>query len=331
MTALRVPAPAKINLVLRILGRREDGYHDLDTLFQAISLGDEVTLRPATSSGIHLTVVGADVGPVGDNLAFRAAQSWSDAAGIDPRVTIRLSKRVPAGAGLGGGSSDAGAVLRGLEAMHGAPLGPSGIAEIGSDLGADVPFFCGSAGLARGEGIGERLTPLPALPVRHLIVAVPPVPVPTAGAYGWLAAARAPAGPTAEPAGATRTTEAADPVVDAVRRDLDRLSGSGTPPTWHDIDVLASNDFHDVVADRVPDVGAVIERLEAVGLDGVLLSGSGGAVFGFLPGDGEPSGESERVVEQLRETLPGVRTFAVRTLPTLPPPEPVDADAADRP
>lgn len=311
MTALRVLAPAKINLVLRILGRREDGYHDLDTLFQAISLGDEVLLLPKATSGIELGVTGADVGPAEDNLAFRAARRWADVSGIDPRVEIRLSKRVPAGAGLGGGSSDAGAVLRGLEKMHGEPLGPGGIARLGAELGADVPFFCGSAGLARGQGIGEQLTPLPALSERKLLVVVPPVPVPTAGAYGWIADARS---STGEPRGT-----------------LDRLADVGVAPTWDDVDRLASNDFHAVVADRVPAVAAAIEQLEAAGLDGVLLSGSGSAVFGFLPRSGDTAMAAERVTERLRGVLPGARIFAARTLRTIPGPGAVDVAAIDRP
>ncbi|HKK93876.1 MAG TPA: 4-(cytidine 5'-diphospho)-2-C-methyl-D-erythritol kinase [Longimicrobiales bacterium] len=326
MTALRVLAPAKINLVLRILDRREDGYHDLDTLFQAISLGDEVTLVPGDGPGIDFRVEGADVGPTEQNLAFRAARAWSAATGIDPRIRIQLTKRVPAGAGLGGGSSDAGAVLRGLEAMHGALLGVEGISRIGAELGADVPFFCGVAGLARGEGIGERLTPLPALPERDLVVAVPAVPVPTAGAYGWLASARESA------ARAPRASGEGGP------QRLETLADPTGAPTWADIDRIASNDFHTVVADQVPEVARLIERLEDAGLEGVMLSGSGSAVFGFLPratdGSIDPDGRRvavDRITRHVRAELSGVRTFAATTLGTIPGPETLDTGEGDRP
>ncbi len=312
MRALRVSAPAKINLVLRILERRGDGYHELDTLFQAISLGDRVTLVPADRPGIRLRVEGADVGPIEQNLAYRAARAWYEATGIDPRMDLHLEKRVPAGAGLGGGSSDAGAVLRGLEAMHGAPLRAEGISRIGVELGADVPFFCGVAGLARGEGIGERLTPLPPLPERGLVVAVPPVPVPTGGAYGWLASVR---DASATPPG---TSGAETPV------DLGKVADPTMVPTWEEVGRVASNDFHEVVAGKVPEVARLIEQLDEAGLEGVMLSGSGSAVFGFLPA-------VDAAVERVRTALPEVRTFVARTLSTIPEPESVELDSADRP
>ncbi len=293
--ALRVEAPAKINLVLRILGRRPDGYHELDTLFQAISLSDEVLIVPREASGVGLTVVDADVGPADRNLALRAARAWADASGVDPRVHIRLTKRIPAGAGLGGGSSDAGAVLRGLEAMHGAPLGAVRIAEIGAGLGADVPFFCRGEALARGRGIGERLDPLGALPPRDVVVVVPPVPVPTAEAYGWLAAARR----------AGRSGSAA--------RSGDRLSAVAGGPTWPGVEHALGNDFHDVVAKRVPEVATVVRAMGAAGLRHVLLSGSGSAVFGF---------PADSLADSLAEALPEARVFRATTLERLSPPVP---------
>jgi 4-diphosphocytidyl-2-C-methyl-D-erythritol kinase len=307
--AMRVDAPAKINLTLRILDRRPDGYHELDTLFQAISLTDEVLIVPREAPGVGLTVVDADVGPAEDNLALRAARAWADASGVDPKVHIRLTKRIPAGAGLGGGSSDAGAVLRGLEAMHGGPLGTERIADIGVTLGADVPFFCGEAALARGQGIGERLDPLAAMPPRDLIVVVPEVPVPTASAYGWLAANRREGAPGAEPGrGAGR------PI--AVPIEGGALGRGRFEPAWSAIDHLIGNDFHAVVAARVPAVAAAVRALEAVGLEHVLLSGSGSAVFGFPTDDIDTSG----VVDRLRSALPEARIFPATTLDAMPAP-----------
>lgn len=291
MSALEVLAPAKVNLALRILGRRQDGYHELDTLFQAVSLWDVIHLSRRPEGGVALEVVGADVGPSEDNLALRAARAWAEASGVDPAVSIRLEKRIPAGAGLGGGSSDAGAVLRGLEVMHGGLLGGERLRRVASGLGADVAFFAGSAGLARGEGIGDRLTPLPALEARELVVAVPGTPVPTGPAYGWLAASRG-GGGASEPLPALDTVD------------------------WGALDGLAGNDFHDVVAARIPEVATLALEMVEAGLEGVLLSGSGSALFGF-PGTGA---SAEEVAARLSGTRPGVRAWAARTLAALPEP-----------
>jgi len=295
MSSLRISAPAKINLVLRILGRREDGYHELDTLFQAVSLSDEVVLTEQRRPGVELVVAGADVGPTEDNLALRAARAWQAESGIEPAVEIRLTKRIPAGAGLGGGSSDAGAVLRGLEVMYGHPLGTRRLQAIGAGLGADVPFFCGTSGLARGRGIGEELSPVAELPPRRLLIVVPGVPVSTPSAYGWVAATREAGAPVSAP--------------------LD-LPPS---PSWTELDGVAGNDFHAVVASRVEEVAAAARAMEEAGLSGVLLSGSGGAIFGFLPDAGA---ESYLEAVERRTALLGCRSFLVETLPHLPGPEP---------
>ncbi|MDT8369346.1 MAG: 4-(cytidine 5'-diphospho)-2-C-methyl-D-erythritol kinase [Longimicrobiales bacterium] len=287
---IRIQAPAKINLALRVLDRREDGYHELDTLFQAISLSDEVLLTPREEAGAGLQVTGAELGPVRENLALRAAHAWQAATGIDAGIEIRLAKRIPAGAGLGGGSSDAGAVLRGLEALHGSPLGPRRLGRLGATLGADVPFFTGEAALARGRGVGDRLDPLPALPPRQIIVAVPQRPVRTAAAYRWLAEART-------GVGSAPSLVLPDPL------------------TWTAVDELAQNDFHDVVARRVPEVAALREELVDAGLEGVLLSGSGSALFGFLP-----AGDREASLDRLRRIPGGAEIFEASTLPEIPPP-----------
>lgn len=288
--AVRVPAPAKVNLALRILGRRPDGYHELDTLFQAISLADEVLLIPRGEPGVGLSVIGADVGPSDDNLALRAARLWCETTGIDPGIHIRLTKRIPAGAGLGGGSSDAGAVLRGLETLFDAPLGPLRTAELGASLGADVAYFCGTAGLARGQGIGTHLTDLPELPPRPLALALPPVPVPTPAAYRWVASRREDGGAASEPL----------PLVDT--------------PTWADLDALAGNDFHGIVASEVPEVAATLRAMQSAGLDGALLSGSGSALFAFLP-----ETVAAREVADLRAALEsiGARLLLAETLPRI--------------
>jgi len=146
---VRRGAPAKVNLSLRVLARERSGYHQLETLFCALELRDEIEIERG-GGALSLQVEGAELGPPEENLVHRAAVAFHDAAGIRPDTRIRLRKRIPAGAGLGGGSSDAAATLAALNALHGAPLGPTHLLRLGAELGSDVPFFlCGSSGTAR--------------------------------------------------------------------------------------------------------------------------------------------------------------------------------------
>jgi 4-diphosphocytidyl-2-C-methyl-D-erythritol kinase len=186
-----VTAPAKLNLGLAVVGRRPDGYHDLHTVFQAIDLADTVRLRRRPEPGVSLVVDGEVPVPAGEeNLAVRAALRLGEGLqahrGEGPWKTagleIHLTKRIPSGAGLGGGSSDAAAVLVGLEALWGARLPEPERLALALALGSDVPFFL-IGGTARGEGRGEILTPLPAPPPAAWVLAIPPFAVATAKAY----------------------------------------------------------------------------------------------------------------------------------------------------
>jgi 4-diphosphocytidyl-2-C-methyl-D-erythritol kinase len=292
---LRASAPAKINLWLRVLGRRADGFHDLDTLFQAVDLSDEVEVV-RRGSGVALSVEGPDLGPIERNLAFRAARAFFDrlegGAGAGG-VEIRLRKRIPAGAGLGGGSSDAGAVLRCLDRMWSRPFPPGVLAELGGSLGSDVPFFLGRAALARGRGRGELLDPLPPLPEGHLVLVLPPVHVATGPAYGALARAR----------GAHSTGPAAPPL--------------GFPATWTELGARAVNDFETVVPGAHPQVAASLEALREAGAWPALLSGSGGACFGFVA----DRAQCEHVAGEVSQRL-GWPAVPARTLDRLPEPRP---------
>lgn len=178
MASLKVLAYAKLNLVLRIVGRREDGYHLLQSLFCAVDLADEIELEPLPR-GIEI-VAPAELGPPEGNLAYRAAKLLLGENG--PGVRIVLRKRIPPGAGLGGGSSDAAAVLAGLNLLYGFRKSAEELRNQAAKLGADVPFFLGRSP-AWVEGIGERLTPLDLpLPFVFLLV-IPPYPCPTAEVY----------------------------------------------------------------------------------------------------------------------------------------------------
>jgi 4-diphosphocytidyl-2-C-methyl-D-erythritol kinase len=291
---VRIRAPAKVNLALRILGRRESGYHDLETLFQAVDLCDDVSLRVTSGAGIDLEVSGADVGPAEDNLVVRAARAFLSEGSITTGLSIRLEKRIPAGAGLGGGSSDAGATLRGLRALFPEALDRERIAGLAATLGSDVPFFVGNAGLSLGRGRGEVLRPLPPLPEGQLVIGCPPVHVATAGAFGALARSRA--GGAAAPAPASL------------------LSGGHPLVRWDDVAELAVNDFEATVTRDHPLVAVALDTLRATDPVFALLSGSGAAVFGVYT-DASAADEGCDVASA---ACPSVRFVRARTLSALP-------------
>lgn len=288
--AVRLHAPAKVNLFLRVHDRREDGFHEIDTLFQAIGLADvlEVSVEPGRGGedDLALHVSGADLGTPDRNLAWRAARAFLTETGADVRVQVDLEKRIPAGAGLGGGSSDAAAVLRALDALLPGRLSPPSLLRLGADLGSDVPFFLGGSPLAMAKGRGELLEPLRPLPVRDVVVVMPPVHVSTAWAYQALDETR-PDRPGVRP----------------------HVHPAPRPASWAHVAALAGNDFEDVVLADRPEVAASLEALRAAGASVALLSGSGGACFGIFP----DAATGERVARVLRGSL-GWPALATRTL-----------------
>ncbi len=175
---MELSANAKINLTLDILRRREDGYHDLQMVMQSVTLADALTLTPAqgeegcAASNLHFLPTG------GKNLTQMAAAAFRAAAGTGGEVDVSIQKHIPVCAGLAGGSADAAAVLRAMNALTGAGLSLARLAEIGARVGSDVPF-CVLGGAALAEGRGERLTPLPCLPFCHIVICKPPFSVST--------------------------------------------------------------------------------------------------------------------------------------------------------
>jgi len=286
-TAVR--APAKVNLSLRVLRRRTDGYHDLDTLFQAIDLYDEVEVE-LVGGGVSLSVErAADLGPEESNLAHRAASAFIEAAGAETGVRVRLTKHIPVGAGLGGGSSDAAAVLRCLSALI-PGVGASRLAEIGAVLGSDVPFFLGESPLARGRGRGELLQPLDPLPPTDLVLVSPPVRVSTAEAYRALADNRA--------AGMERPDPVAAPVA----------------TSWNDPTAVSINDFEPLMAASHPEIAGALASLLSVGASLARMTGSGSTCFGLF----DDREAAERAAEALAEET-GWPCVAARTLEAFPP------------
>jgi 4-diphosphocytidyl-2-C-methyl-D-erythritol kinase len=280
-------APAKVNLFLRVLGPRPDGYHEIDTLLQSIDLADDVRVELG-GEGIDLVVDGPWLGPPESNLAYRAAAAFREASGLEAGVRIDLAKRIPAGAGLGGGSSDAAAVLACMAALTG--FGDrDALSALGAELGSDVPFFlCGSP-LARGSGRGEVLEPLPSLPVAHVVVVTPPVHVVTAEAYTDLAE--------------SRRTE--DP--------LARRAQTALPRDWGEVARVAVNDFEAVIAERHPEVRRSLDALVEAGARMVLLSGSGAGSFGVFDDASSAGAASAAISNELG--WPAVATMTRSEIP----------------
>ena len=254
--AVELLAPAKLNLFLRVLGRETDGYHTLETLYCLVDLADELRAERRDDAGIVIEVEGADVGPPGKNLAVRAAELVLAATGRRFGVRLGLTKRIPAQAGLGGGSSDAAAALVAVNRLAGNAVPRHELLQLGARLGSDVAFFLSGGPLALGWGRGERLLQLPPLPSAPVLVLVPAVPVATADAYAWLAAARE----TVSRRG-------------AVALDLDALS------RWGDIGRMAGNDFESPVFGRHPEIRAAFEALAGTRPLACRMSGSGSALF----------------------------------------------------
>jgi 4-diphosphocytidyl-2-C-methyl-D-erythritol kinase len=255
---------AKINLRLEILGKRSDGYHELRTIFQSVSLHDDLRLHASRRPGISLSIRGnaaLSKEPFQRNLVYRAVDALRHELKIRSGVEIELRKIIPAGRGLGGGSSDAAAALLGYLRLTGRKLPLSRLLEIASSLGADVPFFL-FGGRALGVSRGNEIYPLPDIPkVSVLIVSPRDIHVPTLDAYRWLKARSL-----------TLTKRAADPTLWKFCALCWSAQGSGL-----------SNDFERPVFRRHPRLDQIKRALLQRGAAEASLAGSGSAVFGVFP------------------------------------------------
>ncbi len=259
MREVRLRAFCKINLALEILGRRDDGYHELRTIFQAVSLADEISVRPLGETRIEIAVPGGGAPEGPENLCWRAAEAYREARGWPDGARIELTKRVPSGAGLGGGSSDAAATLMALTELDSAPLEWEALREIAVELGSDVAFFL-MTGTALGSGRGERLQALPLLPPCWILLTKPQFGISTVEAYGMLAGGDYSHG-------------------EAVGRMAALLEGRA------DIEQIARqvrNDFSRALVERWPELGELRGRLAEGGALAAEITGSGSAVFGIF-------------------------------------------------
>lgn len=282
--SLTLSAPAKVNLGLRIVGRRVDGYHLFESLFVPIDLCDELTLEVRELAGgeaprLEFELLESESSGAGlpstapadaENLAAQAARAFALASGRSLAIGIRLRKRVPVGAGLGGGSSDAGAVLRGLTRLHPDALSEDQLYGIALDLGADVPFFLDPRP-ATVSGIGERVEPAAGVPELALVLANPGVSLATAAVYAEYDRL---AGALTVPRSRSTLPPLAGPGNDAGSSEcFARRLGDGR----------LQNDLEAAAVRLCPGIRSVGDGLEAVGALAVGMSGSGATSFGVFP------------------------------------------------
>lgn len=254
---MKQKAYAKINLTLDVTGRREDGFHTLDTIMQSVSLCDEVEIERSEKPGVRIRC-DRDYLPVdAKNTAFRAAALFLEHCGLQNEgVKISLQKNIPSRAGLGGGSADAAAVLRGLDGLFGTNLGTPALMELGARVGADVPF-CVHGGTCRCTGAGETVEPVPPLPDCFVVICKPPAGISTPRAYALLD--RYP------PARAQATPR----MLDALEAGDLRLIGK-----------RLSNRFDEAM--KLMQVKDVKRLMASAGTLGAMMTGSGSAVFGLF-------------------------------------------------
>ncbi len=277
MSRVSLRAFAKVNYALEVRGMRPDGYHEISTVMQSISLADEVEIE-TIAAGFELVVEpeGAGIGPLEENTVYRARRLLGELAGVGLPVRVRLRKQIPAGAGLGGGSADAAAMLVGLNELFGLGLSDEELRKIGLKIGADVPF-CLSGGTALSEGIGEVLSPLPAPPPHYLVIAKPAAGAETARIY------------CAYDKQAKGGNFSASPAVEALRTgDLGSL-----------VQALG-NDLAPVTKGLVPEVRELEEEILRAGALGAVMSGTGTAVYGIFGSETE-----------VRVAVDGLRTHFV--------------------
>ena len=284
---IRLRAPAKLNLYLRVLGKRPDGYHELETLFERIDLADELTFEQGPR--LEFTCSDPTLSSGDDNLVMKAARLLQQEAGCSAGARIRLEKRIPIAAGLGGGSSDAAAALLGLNQLWELGLERSRLVELAARLGSDVPFFLSPGAFAIGRGRGERCEPLDTPAQLAHVLVVPPERLSTkeiyAGAHRILS--------EVEGFGLTARTPSITMVMHALRNGP-AMAGLADG-LWNDLEPEAIR--------RCPIIGRIQGHLRDLGCEGVRVSGSGPAVYGLC----RDVAHAQVVAAQLRSDVASLR------------------------
>lgn len=285
MKKLELKARAKINLSLDILGKRPDNFHEVEMIMQSIELHDVVVLEESEGTDIRIIIDHPLLSDGASNIAYKAAKLFKERMGIKKGLKITIVKNIPVAAGLAGGSTDAAAVLKGLNSLWEVGNTPEQLAKLGAELGSDVPF-CLAGGTSLATGRGEIITPLPNLPETWLVLAKPPVEVSTAEIY----------------------------------KNFDQHKVLKRPETKSMVEGLKSKDFHkiyslmanvleSVTLKKYPVVSELKEAMKSLGLKYVLMSGSGPSVFGVADSSKEAGGFAER----LKEKLPEIFVTVTRT------------------
>lgn len=274
MNQVELRALAKINLGLDVLGRRENGYHDVRMIMQSIYLYDEVKIEKMSIPGVEVAT-NLDYLPTGgDNIAYKAAKLLRDEFRISDGVKITLNKHIPVAAGLAGGSSNAAAVLFGMNRMFRLGLSQKSLMDRGLKLGADVPY-CIMRGTVLAEGIGEELKPLPDMPKCTVLIAKPPVSVSTKAVYEALDSKEI----------------TAHPDIDAIIKGLEQ----------HDLRKIAGamgNVLEDVTIPMHPVIARIKQEMIDAGALGAMMSGSGPTVFGLFTSRSSAREAQKRIREK---------------------------------
>jgi len=272
-------SPAKINLRLEILSKREDGYHEIETIFHKISIFDEISLEATSGHKITLTVNDPAVPSDKTNLVYKAASLLFKSIGINPGIKIDLKKKIPSGAGLGGGSSNAAVTLTGLNNLLNLKLSKQELTEIALRLGADVPFFLTDSTTAYASGIGEKIKSIETFDKMWFLVIFPGFTVSTAWAYNSFNKYNL----------LTKTTN--NNIINNYTMDINTVKSS------------LYNDFESVVNKRHPEVTLIKEQLLKTGAQGALLSGSGSSVFGIYPDEESVQKASSRIKSRSKQKI----------------------------
>ncbi len=276
-----VLAPGKVNLHLEVLGKRQDGFHDIVSLFQVVDLCDRLTVRSLTDSS-ECVIHGMGNIPPGENSIYRAARLFKGKCGLDTGIAVSVEKNIPAGAGLGGGSSDAAGVLIGLNALFDYPLTEQELAGLGGQVGSDVPFFL-LASTALVTGRGEYVRPIEGRTDFSLVLVFPGFSVSTPSAYRALS--RLPG-------------ETISPRLSPM--EVLRCYTSEHPPVWPFF-----NSFTDHLVSRYGSIKDILVRLKNYGALYTAISGSGSTVFGIFPNDSL----AEKVSMKLKSEYPSIWTI----------------------
>ena len=287
LQTLTVKTPAKVNLSLQIVEKRSDGYHELDGVMQKLDLFDTLHIKRLHDPGITLRCPDSDLPENASNLVYKAAAAYLQKAALKKEygVSLVLEKQIPTAAGLGGGSSDAGAVLRTLNQLFDSALSQDEMLVLAKELGADVPFFVISDTAVRARGIGEHMDSVLSLSRCSILLVNPGFSVSTAWAFKNFRLTRA----------------------DKVSNLFDSRKNGASNGAGYEL----FNDLEDVTINRYPEIAEIKERVLQAGAAGALMSGSGPTVFGIFPDD--CSGDVQQCANQLRNRY-GKGVFVTRPL-----------------